>query len=205
MMNIYSQGKNWNDYLARIEKIDEYTKQDIVNIANKYFTGNYLDVTKKTGSYPKDYLEKPGFEPIIPKHNNAESAYSKELEKLPLLEARPKFIDFNKDLQTMQMTDKVTLYVTPNPANDIFSFYLVFGKGAKESKLVSPLSSYLNYLGTDKYTHEEFHKELQRIGSAMYIYNDSENVYLHVNGLDENFEQTMEVVVHFMKHVDGDK
>ena len=72
-------------------------KDDIVKIANKYFTDNYLQVKKKTGNYPKNNLKKPGFAPIIPQNSESKSDFAKEMEQIKTLDAHPRFLDFNND------------------------------------------------------------------------------------------------------------
>lgn len=83
MMSLYSQGKSWEDYLQEVSGIDALTKEDVVRVARKYFSENYLCVTKTTGKYPKDNLTKPDFSPIVPKNSEASSEYAKQLEQLP--------------------------------------------------------------------------------------------------------------------------
>lgn len=67
MMRIFSQGKSWQDYLDEVKRIDALTRADVIAVAKKYFTENYLYVTKETGRYPKLALPKPNYAPIIPK------------------------------------------------------------------------------------------------------------------------------------------
>ena len=40
----------WSEYLKQTDKIESITKQDVIDVANKYFSDNYFDVKKKTGS-----------------------------------------------------------------------------------------------------------------------------------------------------------
>lgn len=37
MMNLFSQGKNWNDYLNEVARIESITKEDVVQVAQKIF------------------------------------------------------------------------------------------------------------------------------------------------------------------------
>lgn len=205
MMYVFSQGKKWDEYIKQIEKVDSYTKEDIVAIANKYFTENYLDITKKTGKYPKEHLQKPDFEPIVPKNREAQSEYAKELGNMPSAEVQTRFIDFDKDVKTISLNDKTTLYVKENPINDIFFLRLSFGKGSKESKLISPLTNYLNNLGTDTYSFDEFRSELQKLNSTLKFNNGGEKFTITIDGFDEHFDKTIELVSHFIYHVKGDK
>ena len=48
-MRIFSQGKSWQDYLDEVKRIDALTRADVTAVAKKYFTENYLYVTKETG------------------------------------------------------------------------------------------------------------------------------------------------------------
>jgi len=121
MLLLFSEGKSWNDYLDEMKKIETLTKEDVVKIANKYFTENYLQVTKKTGNYPKNNLQKPNFAPIVPKNSGVKSEYAKNLEKMETLEAHPRFLDFDKDIEKTQLSSIATLYATSNPVNDIFT------------------------------------------------------------------------------------
>ena len=132
MMRIFSQGKSWQDYLDEVKRIDALTRADVIAVAKKYFTENYLYVTKETGRYPKLALPKPNYAPIIPKNADASSDYVKQLERIPARETTPHFLDFEQDVYRKQLTPLVTLYVTPNSVNDIFSLTLCHGVGKLE-------------------------------------------------------------------------
>lgn len=205
MHSIFSQGKDWNEFIKYIMDIDVYKKEDIVAVANKYFTENFFDVSKKTGDYPKDRIEKPGFEPIVPKHKEAESEYAKELANMPLMEARPRFLDFEKDVKTLEISPKVKLYLKENPINDIFSLKISFGKGSAESNLLNPLSTYLEFLGTESMNYDEFRNSFQRIGSVFYTSCDNNSFSLNLTGFDEHFEETMSLLAQFVKNVKPEK
>lgn len=197
MIRLFSQGKSWNDYLAELDSISLLTKEDVVNVANKYFGANYLYAKKKTGKYPKDNLPKPGFAPITPKHAGASSAFARELDKLPVKELSPRFIDLKKDAQVTQMSDFVTLYSVKNPVNDIFTLSLNFQVGQIETPTLKQLVSYLPFIGTEKYTFNELRTKLQTLGSTM-MFDVNDNEFLvKINGFDRNFDETLDVVSHF--------
>lgn len=134
--------------MARIESI---TKEDVVQVAQKYFSNNYLCVTKSTGKYPKDNLPKPAFSPVVPRNADASSSYAEQLEKIPEQQVAPRIIDFEKDVKTSKLTPLVTLYTTPNPLNDIFTFNISYGIGALEQPELMQLTNYLQLLGTESY------------------------------------------------------
>mgnify|MGYP001212037900 CR=1 FL=1 len=204
MLDLFSEGKDWNSYLDEIKTIDAITKDDVVKAASKYFTGDYLDVTKKTGNYPKNTLQKPGFKPVVPKNAEAKSEYAKKLEKIPVLQSQPRFLDFEKDVETVQLAPKATLYVTPNAVNTIFTLDIDFQKGTLESKLLEPMTSYLGLLGTDSLSYIQLKKQLQDLGSSMSFDAENDKFTIHLSGFDTNFEKTLVIAGNFIKHVKND-
>ncbi|MDR0370998.1 MAG: insulinase family protein [Prevotellaceae bacterium] len=205
MQSIFGKGKSWNEHLDRIMTIDRYGKSDIMAIANKYFTGNYFDVSKKTGNYPKERVEKPGFAPIVPKNKDAESTYAKELEKLPLTDAHPRFLDFEKEVETVDIAPLVHLYMKQNPINDIFSIKISFGKGSNESNLLAPLRAYLELLGTESMNYDEFRNSFQRLGAIFYTNCGLNDFSLNLTGFDRHFEESMALMAQFIRQVKPEK
>ena len=205
MMDVFSQGKSWEDYLQEVKDIESLRKQDIIDVANKYFTGNYLEINKKTGNYPKDNLQKPGFAPIIPKNGEAKSEYAKNMEKMPVKNANPRFLDFDKDAAIEPLTSMVTLYSTTNPVNDIFSLDIEYGKGTLESKLISPMTTYISLLGSDSLSFDQFKGKLQNIGSTISFNSHLDKFVIEITGFDRNFDSTMVIVGDFLKNVKADK
>lgn len=204
MLSLFSQGKSWNDYLDEIQKIKSLTKDDVVKVANKYFTENYLQVKKKTGTYPKNRLQKPAFAPIIPKNAEVKSEYARNLEKMETLKAHPRYLDFDNDVKRVQLTSMATLYSMINPVNDIFTLNLEFGKGTMESKLAKPAGMYLSLLGTDSLSYNQFREKLQNLGSTLDFNPKQDMFVVQISGFDRNFVQTLSLVGNFMKHVKAD-
>lgn len=204
MMSLFSQGKSWNEYLQGIAKIDALTKEDVVRVARKYFTGNYLYVTKKTGKYPKEELNKPDFEPVVPKYPDATSEFARKLEQIPTQQVSPRFIDMEKDVRITSLTPLATLYVTPNPLTDIFSLNLSYNIGVLEQPKLSYTANYLQFLGTDSLSYQQFRTRLQVLGSTVAFEAADRNFVIKVSGFDNHFNETLKLVGEFMRHVKAD-
>jgi len=204
MMNLFSQGKSWNDYLREVSKIDAITKEDVIRVTNKYFTKNYLYITKSTGKYPKDDLPKPDFAPVIPKNIEASSEYAKYLATIPVQPSKPRLIDFDKDVKTFQLTPLVRLYITPNKMNDIFTIDIIYNVGFNKMPILTQLAMYLQFLGTDTLVYEQFRSKLQTIGSTL-MFDVSNNFFVvKISGFDNHIKETMTLVNDFMRHVKAD-
>lgn len=204
MMNLFSQGKSWNDYLNEVARIESITKEDVVRVAQKYFSNNYLCVTKSTGKYPKDNLPKPAFSPVVPRNADASSSYAKQLEKIPEQQVAPRIIDFEKDVKTSKLTPLVTLYTTPNPLNDIFTLNISYGIGALEQPELMQLTNYLQLLGTESLSFEQFRSRLQSIGSTLAFDVTPDAFVMKVTGFDNHIDETMELVGDFICHAKAD-
>ena len=204
MMSLYSQGKSWEDYLQEVSGIDALTKEDVVRVARKYFSENYLCVTKTTGKYPKDNLTKPDFSPIVHKNSEASSEYAKQLEQLPVQEVKPRFIDFQKDVETVSLTPLATLYATANPVTDIFTLNLVYQVGTLEQPKLMHLANYLQFLGTDSLSFHEFRTRLQVLGSTISFDATDKQFFMRITGFDKHFKETVQLAGDFIRHVKAD-
>lgn len=205
MIRLFTQGKTWKEYINELQHTDALTKDDVVRIANKYLTNNYMFVRKKTGKYMKEYLPKPNFAPIVPKHTNATSKFAKKLEELPVQDVKTRFLDFKNDAQTISMTPKATLYVTRNPVNTIFTLKISYAKGILEEPKIKLLASYLSLLGTDKQSFNEYRTKLQRLGSLMHFDADANHFVINISGFDKYFEETIIILSEFLQYVKDDR
>ena len=207
MIEVFAKGLSWSDYLEQAKKIETITKKDVIAIANKYFTNNYFDVKKKTGKYPNDKIEKPPFKAIETTNRDGESEYSKWLETIESTDFTPRYLNFEDDVVAIEIDNNrlVTLYHTPNEINNLFNLTLKFEIGSRELPTLTPLESYLNYIGTDKFKVDEFNKKLQELGSTLNFRVGASQFTISVSGFDEYFEETFDLVTHFLTNLEADK
>ncbi len=205
MIRLFSQGKSWQEYLEELDSLSLLTKDDVVQVANRYFGANYLYVKKKTGKYPKDNLPKPNLAPITPQHADSSSEFSRELEKLPIRELSPRFIDVNNDAQLVRLNEYLSLYSVKNPVNDIFTLNFNFQIGQTACPTLKQLVSYLPFIGTETYSFEELRTRLQTLGSTLMFDVDDKEFVVKVSGFDRNFDETMRTVSHFFHSPKADE
>ena len=56
LVRLFSQGKTWADYQEELDRAEALTKDDVVKVANRYFSNNYLYVRKKTGQIGRAHV-----------------------------------------------------------------------------------------------------------------------------------------------------
>jgi len=205
LIRLFSQGRTWTDYQNDLTRADQLTKEDVVKVANSYFGDDYLYVRKKTGRYAKDKLTKPDFAPILPRHTDSTSDYGKWLETIPVQEEKPRFVDFEKDVETIRLSDLATLYVTPNRVNHIFTFKISYGIGVLEEPKLKYLTSFIPLLGTETQSFNQFRTRLQTLGSTLDFDVDERCMSVRVSGFDNVFCETIAAVSDFLANVKAEK
>jgi len=204
LINAFSEGREWEEYLNESAEVDKITKADIIRVANQYFTGNYLAFFSKMGFPKKDKITKPKWAPVIPKNSEKKSEFATQLNQIPDTKIEPRFIDFKKDLTISAIKPGVDFYYTSNPINTIFSLTLKYKVGTFNNPAYKEMGSYLNFIGTQNKSIQEFRKALQNIGATMSIWASDNYVQINIDGFERKLEPTLKLVAEFMGSAKAD-
>ena len=205
MVDAYANGRSWDDVLGQIESIESLTKEDMVALANKYFTEDQLVIRKKYGDPEKDDLPKPPYDKISPR-NDVSSEYAvalrAEADKVEL----PKVaVDFDNDARRTDIRPLVKLYSIDNPMNDVFTLRVEYPVGYDAFPPLERAGSYLSLLGTDSMDYEEHRSKLQALGGSVTFHSYPDHFIFLIRGFDENFEETVSLVNDLLEHPKADK
>ncbi len=184
----------WDEYLKYPEKVESITKEEVVMIANKYYTDNRLVFYSKMGFPKKHKLEKPPYKPVTPKNTEAKSEFAMKIENMPTIQTEPSFIKFNEDVYISEIQDKVHLYTSKNNINDIFSLRLQYGIGKFNNPTSEATSYLLNYCGAGDLNTKEFKEKMQKLGLSFYASVDFDNFTIYFSGLENNFDESIELI-----------
>ena len=185
--NVFVYGNNWEEFLLTPKKIDAISKEDIVKIANTYFSDNYLIFLSKMGFPKKDKIKKPPYKAVQPKNSDKKSEYALKIEEMPIEEMEPKFIEFGKDVVFHKMSEKVDVFVTPNPINKLFSVALIFGKGNYQDPLVKQAVSMFNNANPNGMKYSEFKRKLQLLGCSFNTSSGLSTTMITISGLEKTW------------------
>lgn len=179
----------WDKFVSRPAEFAAITKQDVIDVANKYFNNNYVLVYKRNGKDPKaEKVEKPAITPVAV-NRDAQSDYYKNFLAKEVQPLEPVFIDYSKDLVETKIKQNIPLIYTHNKDNGLFQLYYILDMGTNNNQKLGMAVNYLKYLGTDKYTAEELQKEFFKLGTSFDVFSSGDQVYVSLTGLDENFEK----------------
>lgn len=202
---IKDKGKYWNNAVAYIDDISRITKQELVDYANKLLgDNNYVVLYKRKGEDKSIVkVEKP---PITPVETNAgkQSAFVKKITSEPLPTIKPVWLDYTKDLQKGKVGNADVLYV-PNKSNELFRLYYRFDMGSWNNKLLAYAASYLQFLGTDKYSAEDISKQFYNLACNFTVNTANEETAITISGLQENFDKAVALFEELLHHCKPDE
>ena len=205
MVDVFSQGRSWQEYLDRIERIRTITKADVVVAARKYYGDEHLTLRKKYGTERKETLKQPGYQPVQPKNANAQSEFAQWLSQLPTGDQPIRTVDLDRDVERIALNSHATLYYKENPVNDIFTFTLRYYNGTREAPLLALLGDYIGSIGTDSLRKQQMEAAWQRMGVSMLAEAGDERFTFRLTGRDAQLEPALKLLAHFMAHAKGDK
>ena len=205
MVDAFSQGQFWDTVLRQIETIRNLKREDIIRVANKYFTNDYITFVKKFGLSNKETLKQPDYRPIEPKNTDAKSDFAKQLEQIPVDNRSIKTIDMEKETTRLVLNDHVTFYYKENPMNDIFTFRLRYLDGTRHTPVLQQVCSFLNGIGTDSLKKQQLESAWQQLGTTMEIVEGDRYTIFTLTGKDENFVPSLQLLNHFLRSAKGDK
>lgn len=185
MMQAFIENRTWEEILAEIDEIEKITIDDITRVANTYFGDNRLVYWSKMGLPKKDKLEKPDWEPVVPKNSEKRSEFAQMLDKIPESWPNPVFIEFGKDVRFETIKKGYDFYYTPNPYNDVFTLNIRFRKGTRHDRLIESAIQYINLVGTEEKPFNEFRSQLQQLGASLSFSSSDNDITVSVEGFDD--------------------
>ena len=190
-LELEQRSMTYDDYLAETERIKNITKDEIIAIANKYFSNDYLAVRSKMGFPAKDKVDKPNWKPIEAKNTDAKSDFAKMIEAEEVTPVTPQVIEFGKDVEITNINDCYTMYSTKNPYNDIFNLTISYNYGTIDNPDLERAISYWSMQGTEKMTFEELGLELQTLGASITLSAGPSTNTVNIEGFEKDFDRIM--------------
>lgn len=194
LIDAFVENKTWDDIIKEMEVIEKITRDDVIRVSNAYLGDNRLVYWSKMGFPKKDKLEKPQWEPVIMQNADKKSEFARNLDAYPENWPEPKFISFNDDVRFEPIKDGYNFYYTHNPYNDVFTLDIKYWKGELHDKLLESAVQYINLVGTNQKTFQEYRSELQQLGASLAFNSDDNSVTAQVVGFDDKFIPTLLLV-----------
>ena len=190
----FINGTDWADDVKSIERMQEVTKEDIMNWAGRYLgENNYAIVYKRMGE-DKNVIKvtAPKITPIK-SNRDKKSAFLEEITSTEVKPIEPSFIDYSTALKQFDANGLNVLYVQ-NEVNDLAELYYEFFTGTQDDPALRLASNYLSYLGTPTRNAEEIAQEMYQLACSFQLRCGSAGSVISISGLSENIPAAMSIV-----------
>lgn len=174
-------------FSAKEQMIRDLTKNDLIDVANRFFGDNCMIIRSNMGVKKMEKLKKPNWTPVVAKNTEAKSEFAKIIEKIPVKGIKAQDVSLEKEVVRTQITDGYTLYSSKNPMNDIFTLTFVFNYGTFMDEKLETAINYFNLQGTQNQSFTDFQLELQEMGALMDVWASNEKTYVSISGFDKDF------------------
>ena len=190
MLNSFVNQTSWEDEVTNLDKLSQLSKQELVEVANKYFGEGYAVVYKRKGQPDIERIEKPSITAVSANRDN-ESDFLVQIKGSKAEPITPVFLDYNTDMSKLQAKNNIEVLYRQNTTNPTFNLSYVFEMGNDNDKWLGTAFNYLNYLGTSTKTAEQIKSELYALACSFSIQAGNDRVYVSMSGLSDNFEEAI--------------
>jgi len=190
LAELFGQNRNYDVIFTIPDKIMSVTKQDIINIAKKYYGNNFLAFYSRMGFPKKEKIDKPNYKPVV-SNTDAKSEFAKRLENIPSKPVSENFIDFRADVQQNRVKKGIWLYQTKNPYNDIFSLTIKYGMGETYHPLLTDATQLANLAGIKDLKVKELKNEFSKLGCTYNIRSDKDYTIVELEGKETQLKPAL--------------
>jgi len=197
---MFTAGKSWKDISDYPERLRLISKEEIQEVAQKYFGKDYMLLQSKTGFAKNKKLEKPEFK-AVQVDQSKESEYAKYLREKEEIELEPRFIDFEKDLEIINLKYKNDLYVVKNPINDLYNISIRYKVGKLSEPQLEVLAEVMFHAYPQGSTRNEFKDEIGLLGSTYSFSTDNSSYFtLNISGIEKNMSKVLGKINNLMQN-----
>lgn len=189
----FASNRSWEEIVNKPAAYDKVTSERVIEVAKKYYGDNYLIILSRVGAPQKEKLDKPSYEPPIPKRD-AESEYGRQFKALGEAAPVARFVDFNKDMEKGSIGEHVTVYNVHNPLNDIFEMKIKFGMGTNAEPYIDAAAQYMNLAGSKSRSNAEIRSELSSLGTTYSITSSDNYLVLSLDGYDKHLPRVLSIL-----------
>ena len=191
-LDSFINGTSWEWEVGRTDRIAAVTKEDVVAWANKYLPENaYALVFKHLGEDKSiKKIDAPKITPIAT-NRDKQSAFLAAIAASEPAPIAPVFVDYEKDMTVSEFEGLELLY-KKNEQNDIATLTFRYDRGSDNDPLLGMASDYFSYLGSDKYSADEYALRLYALACSAWVRVGGNTTNLAVSGLGENLEKALE-------------
>lgn len=196
LQDLELEGSTYEEWQIENERLQNLTRQDIMEVASRYFNRDHCTIIRSSIGFPKkESAVKPDWDHLDAQNIGAVSPFAQKIYDRKVKEIKPQVIDFKKDVTITDITPNCKMYSVKNSRNDIFTITIGYHYGKFDNRDIEVAVEYLDMLGADSLTREEFNIEVERLGGNFDISSGSDYSTITISGFEENLEPIIALVM----------
>ncbi|MFT5641728.1 MAG: zinc protease [Cyclobacteriaceae bacterium] len=188
MVMAFTNDIPWETYIQNLDVLETITKKQIVDFVNINYTDNYAIVFKRSGEDSiKQQVDKPMITKV-PVNREQKSDFHAAIAQTEVQKLKPVFVDYETEITQFDYRGLEVLS-RQNTENKLFELTYMLEAGSFENPVLKMAVGYLEYIGTENLSSEDFKKELYKLGCSFSVNASGRRTYVTLSGLDENMEK----------------
>ena len=204
-MNAFINGESWQQYTGKISRMEQMTKQQVVDFARRFFGDGYAVVYKKQGvDTLQKKIDKPAITPI-PANRDLVSQFVKDIQQSQVEPIQPQFVDYSRDLTVSNVKKGLPLLYKQNTDDGLFTLTFRYEFGHEDDNRYDIAANYLDYVGTDKLTAAQVKQQFYRLACNYSVNVNADNLNVSLSGLSENMPQALQLLENVLHNAKATK
>jgi predicted Zn-dependent peptidase len=204
-MNAFINGESWQQYTGKISRMEQMTKQQVVDFARRFFGDGYAVVYKKQGvDTLQKKIDKPAITPI-PANRDLVSQFVKDIQQSQVEPIQPQFVDYSRDLTVSNVKKGLPLLYKQNTDDGLFTLTFRYEFGHEDDNRYDIAANYLDYVGTDKLTAAQVKQQFYKLACNYSVNVNADNLNVSLSGLSENMPQALQLLENVLHNAKATK
>ncbi|MBI3233399.1 MAG: insulinase family protein [Bacteroidetes bacterium] len=206
ILDAFTTDFDWAKYLEEFDVIQSLGKKDVMEFASKFLNKKPVIIYKRKGEDKNiEKVEKPEITPVdVEGNRDARSPFAKAIDNKTSENISPKYINYKKEISINEVKKGLTIYHVLNNDNKLYQLNMVWNMGKEHIKNLPYAIQYLRFIGTDKYSNDDFNKEMYKLATEFSISAGNKNVTISLSGLKENMSQALVLVEDLLENAKVD-
>jgi zinc protease len=196
--NSFVAGQDWSYSAAQLDRMSQLSKEDVVRVANKYYSDGYVVAYRVQGQHEVPEITKPAID-TIQIDPTRQSPYAQQVLAMPVVPIEPTYIEEGRDYTVTEYAPGVDLFHTPNPINDLFSLSFVIDEGTRHDKTLGMAAQLFNQAGVGQRSPEAMKKAWFALGTHMSFSTSPNRTIITISGLDENLDASLALLMEALR------
>ena len=201
LQSLELEGSNYEEWQRDNERLMHITREDIMEITEKYYDRNHCTIVRSSMGFPKKgETIKPDWDHLEAQNQGEKTEFAKHIAARKVKDIKPQVLDYKSLVQTVPVTKNCTLYASKNPKNDLFSLDIYYHYGSFDDHNIEQAMTYFSSIGAGDMTPEQFRIEMDCLGGSFWLNSGKDYSYFTISGPEENMEKILELAMYKLRN-----